>query len=126
MARLEFQRSSPISTTKVQKLKTIQYKERGITMAREKMITRTVTQTTAEVMTIDVTTAEVQIREYTIGGTYDTNEILLKKLQKLLQTDTFKLVSINSVTVEDILLGMKEEDFIRYATVLPPRNTKNA
>lgn len=47
-------------------------------MAREKMVTRTVTQTTAEVMTIDVTTAEVQIREYTIGGTYDTNEILLK------------------------------------------------
>ena len=37
-------------------------------MAREKMVTRTVTQTTAEVMTIDVTTAEVQIREYTIGG----------------------------------------------------------
>ena len=34
-------------------------------MAREKMVTRTVTQTTAEVMTIDVKTAEVQIREYT-------------------------------------------------------------
>lgn len=125
-ARLEFQHSSPISTTKVQKLKTIQYKERGITMAREKMVTRTVTQTTAEVMTIDVTTAEVQIREYTIGGTYENNEILLKKLQKLFQTDTFKLVNINSTTVEDLLLGMTEEDFIRYATVLPPRNTKNA
>lgn len=93
-------------------------------MAREKMVTRTVTQTTAEVMTIDVTTAEVQIREYTIGGTYDTNELLLKKLQKLFQTDTFKLVNINSATVEDLLLGMTEEDFIRYATVLPPRSTK--
>lgn len=124
MARLEFQRSSPISTTKVQKLKTIQYKERGITMAREKMVTRTVTQTTAEVMTIEVTTAEVQIREYTIGGTYDTNETLIKKLQKLFQTDTLKLVNINSATVEDLLLGMTEEDFIRYATVLPPRSTK--
>lgn len=93
-------------------------------MAREKMVTRTVTQTTAEVMTIDVTTAEVQIREYTIGGTYDTNEILLKKLQKLFQTDTFKLVNINSTTVDDLLLGMSEEDFIRYATVLPPRTAK--
>lgn len=79
-------------------------------MAREKMVTRTVTQTTAEVMTIDVTSAEVQIREYTIGGTYDTNELLLKKLQKLFQTDTFKLVNINSTTVEDLLLGMTEED----------------
>lgn len=95
-------------------------------MAREKMVTRTVTQTTAEVMTIDVTTAEVQICEYTIGGAYDSNEILLKKLQKLFQTDTFKLVNINSTTVEDLLLGMTEEDFIRYASVLPPRNTKES
>lgn len=95
-------------------------------MAREKMVTRTVTQTTAEVMTIDVTTAEVSILEYTIGGTYDTNEILLKKLQKLFQTDTFKLVNINSTTVEDLLLGMTEEDFIRYARVLPSRNTKES
>ena len=93
-------------------------------MTTKKMVTRTVTQTTVEVMTIDVTTAEVQIREYTIGGTYGTNEILLKKLQKLFQTDTFKLVSINATTVEDLLLGMTEEDFIRYATVLPPRSAK--
>ena len=93
-------------------------------MAREKMVTRTVTQTTAEVMTIDVTTSEVRILEYTIGGTYDTNEILLKKLQKLFQIDTFKLVNINTTTVEDLLLGMTEEDFIRYATVLPPRSAK--
>lgn len=95
-------------------------------MARERMVTRTVTQTSAEVMTIDVTTAEVQICEYTIGGTYDSNEILLKKLQNLFQTETFKLVNINSTTVEDLLLGMTEEDFIRYARVLPPRNTKGS
>lgn len=95
-------------------------------MAREKMVTRTVTQTTAEVMTIDVTTAEVRILEYTIGGTYDTNEALLKKLQNLFQTDTFKLVNINSTKVEDLLLGMTEEDFIRYARVLPPRITKES
>lgn len=88
------------------------------------MVTRAVTQTTAEVVTINITTAEVQIREYTIGGTYDTNEILLKKLQKLFQTDTFKLVSINATTHEDLFLGMTEEDFIRYATVLPPRSAK--
>lgn len=93
-------------------------------MAREKMVTRTVTQTTADVMTIDVTTAEVQVSEFTIGGIYDSDEILLKKLQSLFQTDTLKLVYISSTTVEDLLLGMTEEDFIRYATVLPPRSAK--
>lgn len=93
-------------------------------MAREKMVTRTVTQTSADVMTIDVTSAEVQVSEFTIGGTYDSDEILLKKLQSLFQTGTLKLVHISSTTVEHLLLGMSEEDFIRYATVLPPRSAK--
>lgn len=93
-------------------------------MAREKMVTRTVTQTTADVMTIDTITAEVQVSEFTIGGTYDSDEILLKKLQSLFQTDNLKLVHISSTTVEKLLLGMSEEDFIRYATVLPPRSAK--
>lgn len=91
-------------------------------MARKRMVTRTIMQTSAEVMTIDVTTAEVQVRSYGIGGQY-TNEDLLKKLQKLFQTDTFKLVHIESQECNEVLLGMDEEEFIRYAKVLPPRIT---
>ena len=89
-------------------------------MARERMVTRTVTQTIAKVMCLDVTTAEVSINEYTIGGTYKETD-MLKKFKKLFETDEFKLVNIESSKVEEILLGMTEEDFIRYATVLPPR-----
>ena len=91
-------------------------------MARKRMVTRTVEQTTAQVMTIDVTTAEVQVRTYEIGGYYTDSE-LLKKLQNLFQTNTLKLVHIESQTSEDVLLGMEEEDFIRLAKVLPPRTT---
>jgi hypothetical protein len=87
---------------------------------RERMVTRTVTQTTAKVMCLNVTTAEVTINEYTIGGTY-TEVDLLKKCKKLFETDEFKVLHIESSKVEEILLGMAEEDFIRYATVLPPR-----
>ena len=94
-------------------------------MARKRMITRTVEQTTAKVMTIDVTTAEVQVRTYDIGGQY-TDEELLKKLQKLFQTDTLKLVHIESQTRKEVLLGMDEEEFIRLAKVLPPRTSNNA
>jgi hypothetical protein len=90
-------------------------------MARKRMVTRTVEQTTAQVMTLDVTTAEVQIRTYDIGGKY-TDEDLLKKLQKIFQTDTLKLVRIEEQTCKEVLLGMDEEDFIRLAQVLPPRN----
>lgn len=90
-------------------------------MARKRMVTRTVEQTTANVMTLDVTTAEVQVRQYEIGGQYNDEE-LLKKLQSLFQTDTFKLVHIESQDCKELLLGMDEEDFIRHAQVLPPRN----
>jgi hypothetical protein len=91
-------------------------------MARKRMVTRTVMQTTAEVMTLDITTAEVQVQSYDIGGQY-TDEELLKKLQNLFQTDTLKLVHIESQECKELLLGMDEEDFIRLAKVLPARNT---
>ena len=90
-------------------------------MARKRMVTRTVMQTKAEVMTLDITTAKVQVSPYDIGGQY-TDDELLKKLQNLFQTDTLKLVHIESQTCNEVLLGMDEEDFIRLAKVLPPRN----
>lgn len=90
-------------------------------MARKRIVTRTVMQTTAEVMTIDVTTAEVQVQPYDIGGQY-TDEELLNKLQNLFQTETLKLVHVESQECKELLLGMDEEDFIRLAKVLPPRN----
>lgn len=91
-------------------------------MARKRMVTRTVMQTTAEVMTLDITSADVQVLTYDIGGQYNDEE-LLKKLQNLFQTDTLKLVHIQSQTCKEVLLGMDEEDFIRLAQVLPARNT---
>ena len=91
-------------------------------MARKRMVTRTVEQTTAQVMTLDITTAEVQVCTYDIGGQYNDEE-LLNKLQKLFQTDILKLVHIESQTCNEVLLGMDEEDFIRLAKVLPSRNT---
>lgn len=91
-------------------------------MARKRMVTRTVMQTRADVMTIDVVTADVKVCTYDIGGQYNDEE-LLNKLQKLFQTDTLKLVHIESQSCNEVLLGMDEEDFIRLAKVLPPRNS---
>ena len=93
-------------------------------MARKRMITRTIEQTTAEVMTLNVNTAEVVTTEYTIGGCYSDEE-LLKKLQEIFQTNELKLVHIERQECTEVLLGMPEEDFIRYATVLPPRVNQN-
>ena len=92
-------------------------------MARKRMVTRTIMQTTAEVMCLDVTTAEVKIKKYDIGGEYTDSE-LLTKLQEIFQTDTFKLVHIEIQSCKELLLGMDEDEFIRLAQVLPPRGTK--
>ena len=89
-------------------------------MARKRMVTRTVMQTTAEVMTLDVITTEVQVQSYVIAGQYSDEE-LLKKLQNLFQTDKLKLAHIESQTCKELLFGMDEVDFIRHAKVLPSR-----
>lgn len=91
-------------------------------MTRKRMIIRTIMQTMAKVMTLNVTTADVKILTYDIGGQY-TDDELLKKLQCLFQTDELKLVHIESQVCNELLLGMSEEDFIKYAEVLPPRST---
>lgn len=90
-------------------------------MARERMVTRTVELTIAEVMTLDTTTAEVQIIPYEIGGGLTDNAAILKAVKKLHETDTFKCVAVQSVSVKEILYGMSEIDFIKNAKILPPR-----
>lgn len=91
-------------------------------MARQRMITRTIEQSIAQVMTVDITTSEVSVRQYIIGGSY-TSDVLLSKLKNLFETDTLKLVHVKDVKVEEVLLGMTEEDFMRHAIVLPPRTS---
>lgn len=89
-------------------------------MARKRMVTRTIEQTTAKVMTLNIVTADVTITPYTISGEL-TGDALLKALQDTYQTDTMKLVHVLESTVESVLYGMEEEEFIKLAKVLPKR-----
>lgn len=91
-------------------------------MARERMVTRTVELSIAEVMTLDTTNAKVETIAYEVGGGLTDEKAVLKAVKKLHETDTFKCVSVVSVTVKEILYGMPEIDFIKYAKVLPPRS----
>lgn len=89
-------------------------------MARKRMVTRTIEQTTSKVMSLNVVTAEVTITPYTISGEL-TGDALLKALQDTYQTDTMKLVHVLESTVESVLYGMEEEEFIKLAKVLSKR-----
>lgn len=94
-------------------------------MARERMVTRTVEVNTFEVMTVNVETADVQIREFKIGGEYDKKKDALTLLKKQYETDVLKLVNITNHSVETVLYGMPERMFIELSEVLPPRGANN-
>lgn len=86
-------------------------------MIKQKMVTYNYDITTAEVLTLDVASCETRIKTYDIGGRY-TDAELLKKLQKVCETDTLKLVRIVLQTRKQLVLGMNVNDFIHFAQVL--------
>lgn len=91
-------------------------------MARMRMVTRTVEVNTYSVMTCNTETAEVRTIDYKIGVIPQSIEPM-KYLKKQYETETLKLCAITSHTVETILYGMPEDEFIKNASVLPPRTT---
>jgi hypothetical protein len=84
---------------------------------KEKMITRTLIQTTGTAMCLNVETAEVSYIEQTIGGEY-TPENLLLKFKELFESDYFKVVVITSMESNSITIEMKVSDFIKYGKVV--------
>nr|DAG18656.1 MAG TPA: hypothetical protein [Caudoviricetes sp.] len=91
-------------------------------MARMRMVTRTVEVNTYSVMTCNTETAEVRTIDFKVGVIPQSIEPM-KYLKKQYETETLKLCAITSHTVESILYGMPEDEFIKNATVLPPRTT---
>ena len=95
-------------------------------MARVRMVTRTVEVTVAQVMCVDVSTAEVSVRNYEVSGKFADDSEVLKALKKAYETDSYKVVAVQNTEVKEILYGMPEIEFIRMAKVLPPRCTQGS
>lgn len=91
-------------------------------MRKEKLITRTITVSTAEFMCLDIETANVEIVTAELIGKVD-NETALKMYKATAETDTFKAVSCQSVKYTEQLYAMTEKEFIKHAKILPPRKT---
>lgn len=91
-------------------------------MRKEKLITRTITVTTAEFMCVDVETANVEVITAELTGKLD-NETALKLYKSSVETDIFKVVACQSIEYSEQLYGMTEKEFIKHAKVLPPRKT---
>ena len=90
------------------------------------MVTRTVITTKVNVMCLDVELGEPCNKVVTVARTYKDDEALMKKVRPLLETETLKAVHIVDKEEIETLYGMPEQDFIKYAKVLPPRNSANS
>ena len=93
-------------------------------MAREPMVTRTITTTKVNVMCLDINIGEPINKSVTVPRTYKDEDSLLKKVKAVIETDTLKAVYIVDSEVIETLYGMTEQDFIEKAEVLPQRNNE--
>ena len=84
-------------------------------MARQRMITRTITFQETEVMCLDISTAQAHVQTFC---TANPAPLTLDQLKARYDTDTNKLVTIlNNRTTEQVY-GMSEDDFMEYAHVI--------
>ena len=90
-------------------------------MARERMVTRTINEYQINALCVDTLKAELSEQSVKLTGEYKDETEILETLQKRYNLDTFKVVSVKSVTIVEKLYGMSELDFIKYAKELPPR-----
>lgn len=93
-------------------------------MARERMVTRTITTTKFEVLTCTVVNPEVKTEYVTVPGKFvgESADKILKAVKAVYETAVIKVVAVlNDGEEIETLYGMPESEFIRNAVILPPR-----
>lgn len=90
-------------------------------MAKERMITRTVTLTTVKVLCVEVGTQATSTEVFHVTGCFDDATTLLAQLQKQYGSENFLLVAILDREETEKLYAMPESVFVSMATEIPPR-----
>lgn len=93
-------------------------------MARKRMVTRTVTETKAEIQIVIIDKSEITTITHTLTGTYDSDEKILNLVKKAIETPNLKVVQLISKTTEEKCYGMLETEFIKVAQELDPPTRK--
>lgn len=90
-------------------------------MKKEKMVTRTMTSTTAIGMVINTTTNEVCELSHTFPGKLSMAQAMTAL--KPLVNSGWVLAYISTLDYTEALYGVPESVFLSIATILPPRGT---
>lgn len=93
-------------------------------MARQPQVTRTIQTTKCNVLCIDLVNEQPFTKEVVLPRTYKDERSMMKKLKPMLDSETVKVIHVQSFVVESTLYGMTEEEFISVAHILPARTSK--
>lgn len=90
-------------------------------MARKRMVTRTITFTTATATVYDIQADEIKTLEYKLSGGLSADEVL-KAITK--DHKEVRPLKVTDISVQEELYGMPEEEFLELAEILPTRTAK--
>lgn len=90
-------------------------------MARVRMVTRTITETIADTLCVNISDKQLFTAPIKVSGAYDNADELLKAVKACSETDEIKVVTVTNWIKQDTLYGMTEERFMLFADILPPR-----
>lgn len=93
-------------------------------MARIPMVTRTIPTTIVNLFCVNTEDRSTFEQNITLPRTYKDEGKMMKAVEKLLDGEPIKAVSILGYEVKETLYGMTESEFIQRASVLPPREAK--
>ena len=83
-------------------------------MARERMVTRTIIESKVTAMVCDTKQGVCSDKVFKLTAVNDA-DVALKLLKKHFDTDEQIIVTVKSIEVSEVLYGMPEIDFIKYA-----------
>lgn len=95
-------------------------------MARVPQVTRTIPTTSVTIFCVNTEDRTTFEQTITLPRTYKDEQKMMKAVEKALDGEPIKAVSISGYEVHETLYAMTEADFIKNATVLPPRDTKKS
>lgn len=95
-------------------------------MARQPMVTRTMTATKVKAIFVNLDTHEVSEKEIELPRKLKDEKAILKAMPNVKLEGNWKFVSVVSFDYAETYRGMTEAEFLQYSRELPPLKTKKA
>lgn len=87
-------------------------------MARKPVVSRTLTTTVVQALCLDIASQTVEEVQYRLPRAFKNENVILKKLKKLYDTDDFRVEHVLRYYEEKHRYVMQELDFMNQSTII--------